>query len=234
MIDIHCHLLYKVDDGARTMEESVAMLQEAAIQGIEAIILTPHFRHGMFPYDKTEIEAHFEQLKPYAKENNIGLFLGTEYHVNSQMMENFSGGRCHTLADGKFILTEYSFHSEFSYVKQMTQEAIRFGYIPIIAHVERYAFVMDDPLCLEELKEMGALIQINADAVLGLEGRGAKKLCKVLLKDGLVDIVASDSHGINERACHMKQCYAYVARKYGKVTAEELFCENPAQILATR
>jgi protein-tyrosine phosphatase len=122
-------------------------------------------------------------------------------------------------------------HSEFSYARQMTQEAVRFGYIPVIAHVERYEFVMDDPECLDELREMGALVQVNADAVLGMEGRGAKKLCRILLKNDLVDLIASDSHGINERACHMQQCFDYVAKKYGPERARLLFCDTPAQIL---
>jgi protein-tyrosine phosphatase len=231
MIDVHCHLLYKVDDGSRTKEESIAMLQEAAEQGIEAIVLTPHYRHGMFSYPREDIEAHFMELKPYADRLGIRLCLGTEYHVNSEMMQAFSAGKCHTLADGSHILTEYSMHSEFSYAKQMTQEAVRFGYIPVIAHVERYGFVMDDPECLEELREMGALVQVNADAVLGLEGRGTKKLCRILLKNDLVDLIASDSHGINERACHMRQCFDYVAKKYGPERAQRLFYETPAQIL---
>jgi protein-tyrosine phosphatase len=231
MIDIHCHLLYKVDDGSRSMGESVAMLQEAAEQGVEAIILTPHYRHGMFSYPKDEIEAHFLELLPYARQLGIRIFPGTEYHVNREMLEAFSTGKCHTLADGSYILTEYSHNSEFSYVRQMTQEALRYGYLPVLAHVERYEFVMDDPGSLAELREMGALVQVNADAVLGLDGRGAKKLCKALLKAALVDVVASDSHGIQERACHMRQCHDYVAKKYGAQTAERLFCETPAQVL---
>jgi protein-tyrosine phosphatase len=78
---------------------------------------------------------------------------------------------------------------------------------------------------------MGALVQVNADAVLGLEGRGTKKLCRILLKNDLVDLIASDSHGIHERACHMRQCCDYVAKKYGPERAQRLFCETPGQIL---
>jgi protein-tyrosine phosphatase len=231
MIDVHCHLLYQVDDGARTMEESVAMLQEAASQGIEAIILTPHYRHGLFGYPKREIEAHLAALEPVAEELGVRLYLGTEYHVNSGMVEAFSNGKCHTLAGGRYILTEYSANSDFSFAKQTTQEALHCGYIPVVAHAERYEFIMDDTGCAAELREMGALIQVNADAVLGRDGRGAKKLCRVLLKEDLVDLVASDSHGITERACHMRQCFEYVAKKYGGERAERLFSRTPAQIL---
>jgi protein-tyrosine phosphatase len=78
---------------------------------------------------------------------------------------------------------------------------------------------------------MGALIQLNADAVLGIEGRGAKKLCRVLLKENLVDVIASDRHGIKERACHMRQCFEYVAKKYGAGQADVLFRKTPEQIV---
>ena len=77
MIDIHCHLLYGVDDGAKTIEESVAMLEAAKEQGISAMILTPHYRHGMFAYPKEEIEEHFRILEPYAQKLGIYLALGT-------------------------------------------------------------------------------------------------------------------------------------------------------------
>ena len=97
MIDIHCHLLYGVDDGAKTIEESVAMLEAAKEQGISAMILTPHYRHGMFAYPKEEIEEHFRILEPYAQELGIYLALGTEYHVNSHIVEALDSGRCRTM-----------------------------------------------------------------------------------------------------------------------------------------
>ena len=93
MIDIHCHLLYGVDDGAKTIEESVAMLEAAKEQGISAMILTPHYRHGMFAYPKEEIEEHFRILEPYAQKLGIYLALGTEYHVNSHIVEALDNGR---------------------------------------------------------------------------------------------------------------------------------------------
>ena len=98
MIDIHCHLLYGVDDGAKTIEESVAMLEAAKEQGISAMILTPHYRHGMFAYPKEEIEEHFRILEPYAQKLGIYLALGTEYHVNSHIVEALDSGRCRTMA----------------------------------------------------------------------------------------------------------------------------------------
>ena len=104
MIDIHCHLLYGVDDGAKTIEESVAMLEAAKEQGISAMILTPHYRHGMFAYPKEEIEEHFRILEPYAQKLGIYLALGTEYHVNSHIVEALDSGRCRTMAGSRCVV----------------------------------------------------------------------------------------------------------------------------------
>ena len=124
MIDIHCHLLYGVDDGAKTIEESVAMLEAAKEQGISAMILTPHYRHGMFAYPKEEIEEHFRILEPYAQKLGIYLALGTEYHVNSHIVEALDSGRCRTMAGSRYVLCEYSHDSEYAYIYQMTQELV--------------------------------------------------------------------------------------------------------------
>lgn len=232
MVDIHCHLLYGVDDGAKTMEESQAMLQEAHRQGIEAIILTPHYRHGMFAYPNEMIEEHYTSLRSYAGELGITLALGTEYHVNSKIVESLESGRCRTLAGSRYVLTEYSHHSEFGYIYQMTQELILNGYIPVIAHAERYACIVESLERAEQLRELGGWIQMNADAVLGQEGMAAKKFCKKMLREELVDVIASDSHGIRERACHLDKCFELLKKKYGSEYAQELLCDNPLKIIS--
>ena len=230
MIDIHCHLLYGVDDGAKTIEESVAMLEEAKAQGVSAMILTPHYRHGMFAYPKEEIEEHYRILEPYAQKLGIYLALGTEYHVNSHMVEAFDSGRCRTLASSRYVLCEYSHDSEYTYIYQMTQELILHGYIPVFAHVERYEALADLD-AVEELRNLGAWITVNADAVLGLEGMGPKKYCKKMLKAEYVDAIASDSHGIKKRANHMGKCYELIEKKFSSEYADQLFVTHPAKIL---
>ncbi len=230
MIDIHCHLLYGVDDGAKTIEESVAMLEAAKEQGISSMILTPHYRHGMFAYPKEEIEEHFRILEPYAQKLGIYLALGTEYHVNSHIVEALDSGRCRTMAGSRYVLCEYSHDSEYAYIYQMTQELVLHGYIPVFAHVERYGALADLQLA-EELRNLGAWITVNADAVLGLEGMGPKKYCKKMLKAECVDAIASDSHGIKNRANHMGKCYELIEKKFGREYADQLLVNHPAKIL---
>lgn len=231
MIDIHSHLLYDVDDGAKSIEEAVAMLKEAKVQGVDAMILTPHYRHGMFAYPKEKIEEHFHNLRIEAKQIGVAIYLGTEHHVNSNMIDALRGGRCHTLADSRYVLSEYSHQSEFSYIKQMTQELMMNGYIPVIAHVERYLCLQENMELVRELQQMGAWIQVNADAILGMEGWGNKRYCAKLLKNRYIDVVASDCHGLRERASHMNKCWGYIEKKYGSAQAKKLLYTNPQKII---
>ncbi len=231
MIDIHCHLLFGEDDGPQTLVEYQNMLREAAQQKITDIILTPHFRQGMFPHDIDRIRSGFFQLRKTAEECGVRIFRGTEYHVDSHCVENLRSGRCFTLADSDYVLAEYSGSSEFVYIRNTVQELLLAGYIPVIAHAERYQCLLDDLDLIEELRKGGAMIQINADAVLGKDGRGAKQFCKQLLDYGMADFIASDSHDMTERPCRMAACRDFVRRKYGEETAVWLFETHPARII---
>ena len=230
MIDIHSHLLYGVDDGAKTKEEAVAMLEDAKAQGVTAMILTPHYRHGMFSYPKELIEENFTQLKCEAEDIGVTLYLGTEQHVNSMTMEYIINGRCHTLADTDYILAEYKHDTDFSYIKASAQDMLLHGYVPVIAHVERYA-CMEKLSHVELLRDMGAMIQVNADAVIGKNGFRMKSYCKKLLKQGLVDFVASDCHGIKDRKSSMGKCCEYLYKKYDKRYVDMILERNARIIL---
>ena len=230
MIDIHNHILYGVDDGPKEIEESIEILKDVKEQGVTAMILTPHYRHGMFAYPNDKIEKHFACLKKEAEKMGIELYLGTEQHVNSMTVEYIETGRCHTLADSSYVLVEYKYETEFSYIKESVQDLLRHGYIPIVAHVERYA-CMDKLAHVEFLKEIGAMIQVNADAVIGKNGFRMKAYTKKLLKNRLVDFVASDAHGIKERKSNMGKCSEYLYKKYDHRYINKILEANAREIL---
>ena len=231
MIDIHSHLLYGVDDGARFIEVSQEMLDDAANQGITDIILTPHYREGMFPYRRENIGPYFDTIKGYAAQRGIRLYLGCEYHANSEMIENIQTGRVETLAGTDYVLTEFSYSSAYGKVRNAIEELLSNGYIPVIAHAERYEVFEKDVELLDQFREMGVLVQLNANSILGIDGRAIKRICRKILKKGLADIVASDSHDMSERRINMKECMKYVSGKYGEDTAQMLFEYNPGKII---
>ncbi len=231
MIDIHNHLLYGVDDGANSIEESLDMIRQAKEQGVRAIVLTPHYRHGMFAYPKDKILTRFRKLKTESAGFGVELYLGCEYHVNSRIVEAMQTGRCLPLAGSDYVLSEYEFGTEYSYIYEQTKKMISCGFIPVIAHVERYECILREPKLCMELSNSGAMIQINADSILGLDGKTAEKCCKKILKNQWADIVASDAHGTEQRANHLGKCMNYVAKKYGRDYAELLFFGNPGKII---
>ena len=231
MIDIHAHLLYGVDDGPKTIEESVEMLKIAKAQGVNAMILTPHYRHGMFAYPGKTIIEHFQKLYPYAQEIGVQIYLGTEHHVNSMVLEYIETGRVHTLAGTYYVLAEYKHDTEFSYIKASIQDMLHHGYIPIVAHAERYMCMNKNIDNVDTIREMGALIQVNADAILGIDGLRAKHFTKKLLKYEWVDFVGSDSHGIRQRASNMGKCAEYLYKKYDKDYIDEILEGNAIELL---
>lgn len=231
-IDIHNHTLFGVDDGPDHIQESIDMLKAAAQQGIHTIILTPHYRHGMFRYETADVERNFAELKNRVEAEHIEmqLYPGCEYHVDSEILEHIQGGRVHTLADTDYVLTEYSHSTAFTDMKRYTHALVAAGYEPVIAHIERYECIEKHPQLALELAEMGALIQINADSTLGIDGKYLEKVCKKLLKLGAADIVASDAHGIRERKNHLDKCFQYIWKKFGESYAADLFYNNPKKI----
>ena len=230
MIDIHTHLLYDVDDGAESLEQSLEMIKDAKAQGVDAIILTPHYRHGMFPYQKEKIDTNYAMLKEHVAPLGVQLYLGTEQHVNSMTIEYLENGRCHTLADTNYVLAEYKFDTEFAFIKASVQDMMRHGYIPIVAHVERYK-CMDNLKHIELLKEIGAMIQVNADAVLGKNGLRAKGYTRKLLKNYYVDFVASDCHDLDERRSNMGKCREYLYKKFDSRYVDRILVKNAEMIL---
>lgn len=231
MIDIHCHALYGVDDGAKDLEESLAMLRDAKEQGMKALILTPHLRHGMFPYPKERILRHFKTLEPKANALGLTLYLGCEHHISSQALDELQKGVCFSLAEGDWVLAEYSFETPYSEIKASLRELVSCGYIPVIAHAERYHCFQKTPESLRELSDAGAMIQLNADSILGIAGRMEAKTARKLLKVQLAHFVASDAHGAFQRKNRLGECRRFVEAKYKEAYARELFVENPRKII---
>lgn len=231
MIDIHCHILPGVDDGAEDITISQKMIDRMSEIGITDVIVTPHYRRHMFHYPEEKIEEVFQLVQEYAASKQIHLYPGCEYHVDHDIFENLASKRIHSLADTHYVLTEYSYSSDLDRILNYTQELLMRGWHPIIAHIERYEVFQRKPLLVEEVVDAGALVQVNADAVLGLDGRILKKTTKKLLDHELVDFIASDAHDLDERSTHMEECFVYIRKKYGDETADTLFEHNARRII---
>ena len=233
LYDIHCHILPGVDDGARNMEESLWMLNKEYQEGVRHVILTPHFRYDMFEPHMNIVTRQFMQLRRAAM--NIGdegmrLYLGCELHSSMDMVECLKKGRRLTLAGSRYVLVEFSNGDEKNYIEERVRSLLMNGFIPIIAHVERYKATRNDIGFLTELKDMGAHIQVNADTISGQDGFGAKTFARKVMKHGLLDFVGSDGHRKTERIPEIGKCVAKMEKTMGSEYVKKIFIKNPRNI----
>ena len=231
MIDIHSHILYGVDDGAPDRDVSLRMLREAAKQGVTDIIATPHYRYGMFSYPAGRIYSHYQDLRQEAHNVGIRLSLGCEYFVDGDIYEHLRRGRVPTLGGTRYILTEYAPAADYHMIHTFSQGLIRQGYVPVIAHVERIGKLTAHPGYVRELSDMGVLFQANTEGVLGGGGFVKKRFLMQLMREGLLDFIASDAHNLTRRPIKMEECAAYVEKHMGAECRERLFHKNAEKIL---
>lgn len=233
LCDIHCHILFGVDDGPSDIEESIEMLRQAERDGIENIILTPHFRHGMFEYDLERVEENFRALKARIQKENIkiNIFLGCEYHINSLIIQDIKSGRVHTLNDSRYVLIEFSYTSPSQELLDYVYKLVSRGYIPIIAHAERYESLQKNISLCDELKDKGALIQVNAASILGEDGFKLKRTARKMINYDVVDYIASDAHDMAMRKNHLAKCYAHMVKHLEVSYVDDLFSHNFNRII---
>jgi protein-tyrosine phosphatase len=234
MIDIHAHLLPGVDDGAGTLSESLAMIRRAKEQGFQGIVLTPHF----YPdNDMTSSIANnkilLEKLKQAIRDEGIEifLFLGNEVFYSQDTLEQLEKGCYTTLNNSRYLLVETMRHSLdcYSFTVFLNQLRIN-GYIPIIAHPERYEFIQTDPNILVRLIQDGNLAQLNLLSLIGHYGSDAKAAAEILLTHNMVHFLASDAHA--PKAYERFGLALDEAKKLvGEKRVAQLLEENPKRVL---
>lgn len=236
-IDIHNHSLYGTDDGARSLEESVAMLRKAAEEGIRSVILTPHQKPDRRRPDTRSIAEKTGQLQKVLKglEIPVRLYPGGEVLYSYDTEELLEQGKASVLAGSAYVLTEFLPDEEWSYIQNGLYRLLDGGYIPVLAHAERYANLACDLNRVDGLRESGCLIQINAGSLTGFGGTQIKRAAKRLVKEGLADLAATNAHRASgSRQASVKECAAWLSRKCGSAYARQLLYENAAKILENR
>lgn len=233
IVDMHCHILPGVDDGAKSMDMAVELLKTEYEQGVHIAILTPHFRKQMFEPDEQSVHTQFEQLcrTVDAKIPGMKLYLGCELHASMDMVEMIRKRKQFCMAGTYYVLVEFSTRDSKSYIRERLYQLLSAGYKPIIAHAERYESLMGDLDFVGELADMGALIQVNADSITGEDGRKVKKFCLKLMRNDLLDFVGSDAHNLSDRPPRLAECAAYIGKKMGEAYRDKIMLQNPLKII---
>lgn len=210
MFDIHCHILFDVDDGSRNFAESQAMLQAAKSSGIDTIVCTPHCRGNHFDYAR--IVDHFGTLSAYARNMRVDMALGFE--VYWEKLAEFGVQNAHRLCiqDTNLLLLEFGVGSLPPNWQRIVYQLQGMGIQPVIAHPERYRPVQENIDVAQEMKSLGCLLQLSGNFSNGGMLSRSKKTALSLLREGMVDYIASDAHRVEDYDDYRKALK--IAQKY--------------------
>lgn len=238
MIDIHSHIVFEVDDGPKTIEDSRALLEESYRQGVRTIISTSHRRKGMFETPEEKIEENFKQVQELAKEiaDDLTVLYGAEIYYTSDILDKLEQGKIPRLADSQYALIEFSMITPYKEIHTALSNVLRLGVTPVVAHIERYHCLENDEKKVRDLINMGCYTQINSSSVLkpklfGDTYKFMKKRAQFFLEKDLVHFVASDMHNLDPRPPYMQEAYQIISKKYGESHAEQLFRKNQELLL---
>lgn len=236
MVDIHCHILPFVDDGADNMEDALEMARMAVDSGVDTIIATPHCNlpnvqeHN---YKSARLARRFLQLRESIEQAGIPLSIypGAEVLCTPEVPELLQGGELVTLAGTQYLLVEFFFDETLAYMDEMLQSIAQQGIIPVIAHPERYDAVQGAPYVIERWFDAGYIVQVNKGSILGRLGRHAAATADWILSHGLAHVVASDAHSSAVRTTHMTHLRDYLESHCSIDYARILLEYNPRRIL---
>ncbi len=235
MYDIHCHILFEIDDGADSIDGAVKMAKLAAEGGTEKIIATPHCNipgsHRNLWGDT--MTAKLTLLNSVLEQKNIGIEIlpGHEIFCGGAFLNYLKDGKLKTLNYSRYPLVEFDFEEEPDDVYRKLSSLVAEGYTPIVAHPERYDFMFDDYDAPEKLIAIGCLLQINKGSVMGKFGREAFEISHRMLEDRLAHFIASDGHSPYMRTPLLADVFELVSEDYTSDYANQILVNNPLSVI---
>lgn len=229
MIDMHCHILSNIDDGAKSIEQSIEMARKAELLGYDKIFVTPHYIADSHETTPQNIKYKVDELNNLLKEKNINvsMYVGNEVYFVSEVLDIIKENKVCTLGNSKYVLIELPLNGTVLNLENAIYSIIANGYIPIIAHPERYEFVNEDIEKIKPLIEDGALLQINIASIIGYYGRHAKKTVKKLLKSNMVSFIGTDAHNQNTIYDTYPKALKKIEKIIKKEKLDEILFKNP-------
>lgn len=230
LVDIHCHILPKIDDGSPSLEASIELAHQAVADGIKYILATPHHMDRHYTNHVSSIRQVVETFQTELDRQGIDLkiFPGQEVHLNGEMMANLDD--LMGIDEGrKYMLLELPHGMVPSYLDEVVFQLSCKGITPVIAHPERNARIIAEPEILYNLIKQGVLAQVTATSLVGTLGKQVQKTAKEFVKCGLVQMVASDAHVLRNREFAMTKAYQVLSEMDPGYS--EQFVQNARDIL---
>ena len=230
MIDIHSHVLFSLDDGARTIEESVAMVRMAAEHGTTDLVATPH-ANLQFKFEPELIAERMKQVREAAG-GALRLYTGCDFHLSfDNIQDSIDHPRKYTINQQRYLLVEFSELLIFKNTEDIFARLRDAGMTPVITHPERNGLLRQRVDDIAKWVDQGARVQVTAQSLTGTFGRRVQDFSRQLLDRGLVHVLASDGHDCERRPPVMDEARAWLEQKYGGALAEALCVTNPRAAL---
>jgi protein-tyrosine phosphatase len=259
MIDLHAHILYGLDDGAKTIEESIEMCRIGYQDGIKTVVATPHILPGIYKNDRSTILSKLQELNETIKKfgvqssefvtqtidpitqrpnnsiNALRILPGADVHFSSDIFQRYERGEVMTVNDqGRYLMVEFAFQGIPYQAEEVLFQLITKGIIPIISHPERNMEIGQKPKRYYEMIRMGCLGQVTAMSLIGDFGSGIKRIAEKLLSKRLIHIIASDTHSTHRRPPILSAGVRAAEKIVGKEEAQKMVTEYPAAVIEGR
>ena len=232
-VDLHSHILPGVDDGSQDMQETLRMLKLAYDEGIRTIIATPHYEAGAKHVTPEQLSRIRDQVQAEAEkiDQNMKILLGNEIYYSESVPEAIRSGMALTLAGSRYVLIEFSPKETFKNIYRGLGELVRAGYLPILAHMERYRCLYKEEDKVLELINLGCYLQMNVSSLCGGILDTESAYCRKLVKQGLIHFLGSDCHDDKVRIPSMLRAMERLKKKCDEEVLERLFYEHPFKVL---
>ncbi len=237
MVDLHSHILYGIDDGSKSIEESLEILRNEVEFGVTDVVLTPHYiKDSKYNANNKTKEKIFMSLQEAAKEANINinLYLGNEVYIDEGITKLLRKEEIKTINNTKYVLVELPLNHEYMMLDEVLDELLSYNLVPILAHPERYSRFQGNFDYFDHLIRMGCLLQGNIGSLSGKYGKNAKKMLQNLLKRDMITVIGTDIHhaGSSILDINVEKCLKKIVKDQSKV--EDLLINNARKILKSR
>lgn len=234
MIDLHCHILPGIDDGAAELSVSLGMARASVADGVSAVACTPHILPGLYHNSGPQIRQAVQRLQDALDQEGIALRLvtGADAHIAPDFIGNLRSGHLLSLADTRYVLVEPPHHVAPIRLEDFFFNLRMAGYVPILTHPERLSWIKSHYAAIQRLVRAGVWMQITAGSLTGAFGRHARYYAERMLDEGYVHILATDAHDLRRRPPNLSQGRDLAAKRVGAREAAHSVVTRPRGVLA--
>jgi len=233
VIDLHCHILPGVDDGASDLSVSLDMAKASVAQGVTVVACTSHILPGLYHNSGPALREATQHLQGILDDEGIALRLvtGADVHMVPDFVAGLRSGRLLSLADSRYVLVEPPHHSVPPQLEDFFFQLVLTGYVPILTHPERLSWVPSRYETIKRLVHSGVWMQLTAGSLTGMFGRDALYWAHRMLDEGLVHLIATDAHDAERRRPDLARGRDLAAKRVGAEEAQRLVVTRPLAAL---